>query len=106
VFRAGPCQPHADRSAAESLSAQATPSPSALKPALAAGKWIEIKSLNFTVVSADSESATRTIAWEFEQIRAAVQTLWPAAPARDGDSDRASARYTNSDGRSAFDAEA
>ncbi len=45
----------------------------------AARNWIEIKSPHFTIVSADSERASRTIVWEFEQIRAFCESMWPWA---------------------------
>jgi TonB family protein len=45
----------------------------------AARNWLEIKSPHFTIVSADTERISRTIIWEFEQIRAFCETLWPWA---------------------------
>src|SRR5262245_58871605 len=43
----------------------------------AAKTWVEVDSPHFTVISADSESTTRNIAWQFEQVRMVVQALWP-----------------------------
>ena len=45
----------------------------------AADSWIEVKSAHFTLWSNASEGATRTLAWQLEQIRSAVTTLWPWA---------------------------
>ena len=45
-------------------------------PAAAADKWIEVKSPHFTVTSNASQGEATTIAWEFEQIRSAISTLW------------------------------
>jgi hypothetical protein len=42
-------------------------------------RWIEVKSPHFTVVSNDSESRARNVAWQFEQIRAAIHAGWPWA---------------------------
>jgi hypothetical protein len=39
--------------------------------------WIEVKSPNFTVVSNAGEGRARNVAWQFEQIRAAIQIGWP-----------------------------
>ena len=44
--------------------------------AIAADHWIEVKSPHFTVTSNASPGDARTIAWEFEQIRNAISTLW------------------------------
>ena len=41
--------------------------------------WIEVKSPNFTVVSNAGEGRARNVAWQFEQIRAAIQIGWPWA---------------------------
>lgn len=49
------------------------------KPSRAADSWIEIKSAHFTVLSNASDGTTRTLAWQFEQIRSAVAALWPWA---------------------------
>lgn len=52
---------------------------SSAAPALAADSWIEVKSAHFTLLSSASEGSTRTLAWQLEQIRSAVVTLWPWA---------------------------
>lgn len=44
--------------------------------AVAADHWIEVKSPHFTVTSNSSPGDARTVAWEFEQIRNAISTLW------------------------------
>jgi len=41
--------------------------------------WVEVKSPNFTVVSNAGEGRARNVAWQFEQIRAAIQIGWPWA---------------------------
>jgi tetratricopeptide (TPR) repeat protein len=41
--------------------------------------WIEVKSPHFTVVSNASDKSARRTGWEFEQLRAAFQGLWPWA---------------------------
>ena len=41
--------------------------------------WIEVKSPNFTVVSNAGDGRARNVAWQFEQIRAAIQLGWPWA---------------------------
>jgi hypothetical protein len=38
--------------------------------------WVEVTSPHFTVVSDDGERAARAIAWQFEQIRSAMQVVW------------------------------
>jgi Flp pilus assembly protein TadD len=50
-----------------------------LPSASAADDWIEVKSPNFTVVSNAGDGRARNIAWQFEQIRAAIQIGWPWA---------------------------
>jgi tetratricopeptide (TPR) repeat protein len=51
-----------------------------LGPATArAATWVEAKSPNFTVYSDAGEKRARAIAWQFEQIRAALSRLWPWA---------------------------
>ena len=45
----------------------------------AAEKWIEVKSANFVVTSTASASATKTLAWQLEQIRSTIRQLWPWA---------------------------
>jgi tetratricopeptide (TPR) repeat protein len=47
--------------------------------AAAQGTWIEIRSPNFTVVSNAGDGRSREIAWQFEQIRAAIVAGWPWA---------------------------
>lgn len=44
--------------------------------AIAADHWIEVKSPHFTITSNASPGDARTIAWEFEQIRNAISSLW------------------------------
>jgi hypothetical protein len=53
----------------------------ALSASAAAGErpWIEIKSPHFSVVSDAGDKRTREVAWEFEQIRAVLERLWPWA---------------------------
>src|SRR5262249_8846949 len=54
-------------------------------PVLAASKtWVEVKSPNFTVVSDAGEGSARTVAWQFEQARAAFTRLWAWARVRGG----------------------
>ena len=48
----------------------------------AADAWIEIKSPNFVVLSNASERRARDVAWQFEQIRAALLAGWPWARPR------------------------
>jgi tetratricopeptide (TPR) repeat protein len=49
-------------------------------PALArAEQWIEVKSPNVTVTSSAGAGNTKTLAWQLEQVRSAVKTLWPWA---------------------------
>src|SRR5215470_18962443 len=47
--------------------------------AAAQGTWIEIKSPHFTVVSNAGDARSREIAWQFEQVRAAILAGWPWA---------------------------
>jgi len=42
-----------------------------------ADTWVETRSPNFTVVSNAGEKKARNIAWQFEQIRAAIEKGWP-----------------------------
>jgi hypothetical protein len=42
-------------------------------------KWIEVKSANFAVATNGSERSARNLAWQFEQIRSAIQIGWPWA---------------------------
>lgn len=41
--------------------------------------WIEVKSAHFTVATNGSEAEGREVAWQFEQMRAALPKLWPWA---------------------------
>jgi TPR repeat protein len=41
--------------------------------------WLEIKSAHFTIVTNANEKSGRKIAWQFEQIRAALLQVWPWA---------------------------
>src|SRR5688572_16740393 len=45
----------------------------------AADEWVEVKSENFTVISDGGESVANRIASDFENLRAALQVLWPLA---------------------------
>ena len=45
----------------------------------AAEKWIEVRSAHFVVTSNAGDGSARTIAWQLEQIRSAIATLWPWA---------------------------
>lgn len=47
------------------------------RPASAADTWVQVSSPNFSVVSNASEKRSREVAWQFEQIRAAMLALWP-----------------------------
>lgn len=47
--------------------------------ALAADRWIEIKSANVTVVASTGAGMARTLAWQIEQVRSAIKTVWPWA---------------------------
>lgn len=46
-------------------------------PCRAADQWVEVKSAHFTVVSNAGTGAARNLAWQMEQIRSAVGTIWP-----------------------------
>lgn len=46
---------------------------------LAEDRWIEVKSAHFAVLSNAGQSSARTLAWQLEQIRSALATLWPWA---------------------------
>jgi len=48
-------------------------------PAAADDRWVEVRSPHFTVVSNASDGRARSVAWQFEQIRAAIQAGWPWA---------------------------
>jgi TonB family protein len=39
--------------------------------------WIEVKSPHFLVISDSNEKTARAVAWQFEQVRAAIQNVWP-----------------------------
>ena len=45
----------------------------------AADQWREVKSAHFVLTSSASEGSAKTIAWQLEQIRSAIATLWPWA---------------------------
>ena len=45
----------------------------------APASWLEVKSQHFTVVTNSGEKAARHTAWQFEQIRQALQIIWPWA---------------------------
>src|SRR4051812_36017817 len=47
--------------------------------AVAADTWLEAKSPNFTVVSNASDKKARNVAWQFEQIRSAIEKGMPWA---------------------------
>jgi tetratricopeptide (TPR) repeat protein len=47
--------------------------------ALAADRWIEVKSANVTVVASTGAGMARTLAWQIEQVRSAIKTVWPWA---------------------------
>jgi hypothetical protein len=46
-------------------------------PALAADTWVQATSPHFTVVSNANDKRAREVAWQFEQIRSAIVTIWP-----------------------------
>jgi hypothetical protein len=39
--------------------------------------WIEVKSPHFLVISDTNEKTARAITWQFEQVRAALKSVWP-----------------------------
>src|SRR5688500_5103806 len=41
--------------------------------------WVEVKSPHFTIVTDGGEGQGREVAWQFEQMRAALQKFWPWA---------------------------
>jgi tetratricopeptide (TPR) repeat protein len=45
----------------------------------AADTWVEVKSDNFTVMTNAGEKKARNVAWQFEQVRAAIRKGWPWA---------------------------
>ena len=58
------------------------PSPTTARPAPAPAAerpWVEVKSPNFTIISDAGEKTARRVAWQFEQVRAVLQRLWPWA---------------------------
>jgi hypothetical protein len=52
---------------------------SLIAPLGAAEQWTEVKSAHFVLTSNAGDGATRTLAWQLEQIRSAIGTLWPWA---------------------------
>ena len=50
---------------------------SAARAASAADSWVQVSSLHFTVVSNAGDKRAREVAWQFEQIRAAMKAVWP-----------------------------
>lgn len=62
-----------------------------------AQQWIEMKSAHFVVTSNASQSSTRTLAWQLEQVRSAISTMFAWARA---DLDRPIAVYAVKDERS------
>jgi tetratricopeptide (TPR) repeat protein len=57
---------------------------SAVTAGAAPAPWLEIKSGHFTVVTNAGEKSGRKVAWQFEQIRAALLQVWPWAKADSG----------------------
>jgi tetratricopeptide (TPR) repeat protein len=47
--------------------------------ARAADQWIEVRSAHFVVTSNAGQGSATTLAWQLEQIRSAIATLWPWA---------------------------
>jgi hypothetical protein len=45
----------------------------------AADQWVEVKSAHFVVTSNAGAGSAKTLAWQLEQIRSALATLWPWA---------------------------
>jgi hypothetical protein len=45
----------------------------------AADTWIEVTSPNFRVISNNGERSARDVAWQFEEVRAAIAQGWPWA---------------------------
>jgi TonB family protein len=43
--------------------------------------WMEVKGPHFVVASDGGDRAARTILWQFEQVRSAIQNIWPWARA-------------------------
>jgi hypothetical protein len=48
-----------------------------VRSAMAADPWLQVNSLHFSVVSNAGEKRAREVAWQFEQIRAAITAIWP-----------------------------
>lgn len=48
-------------------------------PAIAADRWIEVRSAHFAITSNASEGSTKALAWQLEQVRSALAALWPWA---------------------------
>jgi len=42
-------------------------------------KWVEVKSAHFVVITNGNERSARNLAWQFEQIRSAIEIGWPWA---------------------------
>jgi hypothetical protein len=49
------------------------------RPARAADQWIEVKSAHFTITSNAGKGPTATLAWQLEQVRSEIATLFPWA---------------------------
>ena len=47
------------------------------RPAGAADAWVQVTSPHFVVASNAGEKRSREVAWQFEQIRAAMLAIWP-----------------------------
>jgi len=47
--------------------------------AAAPAPWFELRSQHFTIVSNSGEKEARRTAWQFEQVRQALQVIWPWA---------------------------
>ncbi len=47
------------------------------RSATAADTWLEMQSPHFKAVSNGGEGSTRSVLWQFEQIRSAMAALWP-----------------------------
>lgn len=53
----------------------------AARPMSAADNWVEVTSPNFRVISNNGERSARDVAWQFEEVRAAIAQAWPWARA-------------------------
>jgi len=51
----------------------------AVAPLGAADQWVEVKSAHFTVTSNAGQGSAKKLAWQLEQIRSAIATLYPWA---------------------------